>query len=161
MNYNFDELIDLNIEHINKHKDVYKLELIGNDKKILEEEICLALFEKLYSEFLINTNSYGKIHLLSRAYDIINYGGWIKYLEIEKENQLKENKKSSNILIENYIGGNNHGIQSSKSDFIKPTIQNVNKITETKASKKSFFEIASWVLGGIAAGIAIYEFIIK
>jgi len=86
-------------------------------------------------------------------------GGYFKYLDFIEKKELERIKPT--IIAENYIGGNNHGIQSSRSAFIKPAIQNANKITETNAPKKSFLEIASWVIGGVAAMIAIYEFIIK
>ena len=86
-------------------------------------------------------------------------GGYFKYLEFIENKELDKIKPT--IIAENYISGDNHGIQSSRSDFIKPAIKNASKITETKPPKKSFLEIASWVFGGIAAIIAIYEFVIK
>ena len=121
MEYNINELIDFNINHIDKESVVYKLELRGIDNKILSDKMCFALLEKLTFESLINIDEKGKIHLLSRAYQVIKDGGWIKHLEIEKGNRVKE----------------------------------------TNQPKKHFLEIASWVIGGVAAIIAIYEFIVK
>lgn len=86
-------------------------------------------------------------------------GGYFKYIEFIKNKELES--KTSNIITENYIAGNNYGIQSSESDFINPAMQNDNRTIETKPPKKSLLEIASWFLGSIAAVIAIYEFIIK
>ncbi|MDI6050162.1 hypothetical protein QLS31_10005 [Flavobacterium sp. XS2P24] len=62
-------------------------------------------------------------------------GGYFKYLEFIEKKELERIKPT--IIAENYIAGNNHGIQSSKSNFIKPVIQNANKITKTKPPKKS------------------------
>jgi len=86
-------------------------------------------------------------------------GGYFKYVEFIKNKELESNSK--NVYTENYIAGDNYGIQSSRSDFIKPLIQTKNKITETKPAKRSLLEIFSWVFGVIASIIAIYEFIIK
>lgn len=80
----------------------------------------------------------------------------IKYLnEIESENK-------TTINIENYIGRDNNGIQSSgnielKSPFKQKT---VNKIAK-EPNKKSWIEILSWIIGSIVGLIAIYEFVIK
>ena len=65
------------------------------------------------------------------------------------------------IIAENYIGGNNHGIQSLKSDFTNPEIHNASKAIASIPPKRSFIEIASWIFGIVVAIIAIYEFIIK
>lgn len=99
MDYNINELIDYNINIIKQTSDVYKLELRGLDGKILNNEMCLTLFEKLSSESLVGINTNGKIYLLSKAFEIINYGGWIKYLtetkntknEIDEKNRIREN----------------------------------------------------------------------
>ncbi|WP_299056892.1 hypothetical protein [uncultured Polaribacter sp.] len=86
-------------------------------------------------------------------------GGHFKYLDFIETKELEKVKPT--IIAENYIGGNNHGIQSSRSAFDNPEIHKQSKITETKPPKRSFLEITSWVIGAVAAIIAIYEFIIK
>ena len=84
-----------------------------------------------------------------------------KYKITTKGNDKLNNNTNKTILTENYIEGDNNGIQSSRSDFIKPAIQNTSKITETKPPKRSFLETTSWAFGIVVAIIAIYEFILK
>lgn len=99
MTYNINELIDFNINLVNKGSDVRKLELKGIDNKTLNDEMCLTLFEKLRSESLIDTDDYNRIILSARAYEIINYGGWVKHIidienkkiELDNRNIIKEN----------------------------------------------------------------------
>ena len=86
-------------------------------------------------------------------------GGYFKYLDFIEKRELEKIKPT--IIAENYIGGNNHGIQLSRSAFANPTIQNASKMNETIPPRKSFLEIASWLFGIVVAIIAIYEFIIK
>ena len=54
------------------------------------------------------------------------------------------------LNIDNIIGGDNLGIQSSKSDFNKPTIKNTTEIPnnkpDKKASLKKFFS-NPWFIG--------------
>ena len=82
-------------------------------------------------------------------------GGYFKYLEFIEKERLEKIRPI--IISENYINGDNHGFQSSRSDLIKPLIQKESNIIE----KRSLLEIASWIFGIIVAIIAIYEFIIK
>jgi len=46
-------------------------------------------------------------------------------------------------------------------DFKSPIKQNIKNNTDKFPKTKSTLEIVSWIIGIIAAGIAIYEFIIK
>ncbi|WP_395049751.1 hypothetical protein [Flavobacterium sp.] len=123
------------------------------------DTIIRYLEGKGYLNILIpNTNS---IKLTSKGLEMKN-GGWFKYLESDKESKSKKSEKTTNISIKgNYIGGDNHGIQSSKSDFINPEIHNASKTIASNPPKRSFLEIASWVFGIVVAIIAIYEFILK
>lgn len=105
------------------------------------------------------SKEYDWFELTEKGIQAKELGGYFKYVEFIKNKELEN--KTSNIITENYIAGNNYGIQSSRSDFIKPTIQTDNKITESKPAKRSLLEIASWFLGSIIAIIGIYEFIIK
>ncbi len=76
---------------------------------------------------------------------------------------LPENDKDvkSYINIENYIGGNNNGIQSSKGDFNGNIKEKIVINDEKKSGKKILLEMLAWIVGIIAGVIAIYEFIIK
>lgn len=76
----------------------------------------------------------------------------------EKYLEDKSKPQTNNI---NFIGGNNYGVQSSNSDFIKPTIQNKVNKTANEPSKKSPIEMLSWIIGIIVGLILIYEFIVK
>ncbi len=122
---NFNELIDFNLSRINNGEDVRKLEFKGLDKKTLSESICSALFEKLLSESLINTDKYGRIYLLSRAYEIINYGGWVKHI-IDSENNIAEleNKK----LIKENLEVENLKLQKEASEYQKSIREKENQI---------------------------------
>ena len=86
-------------------------------------------------------------------------GGYFKYLDFIEKRELEKIKPT--IIAENYIGGNNHGIQSLKSDFTNPEIHNASKAIASIPPKRSFIEIASWIFGIVVAIIAIYEFILK
>lgn len=57
-------------------------------------------------------------------------GGHFKYLEFIEKRDSEKNKPT--IIAENYIGGNNHGIQASKSNFHDPKIQNTKSNDEQK-----------------------------
>ncbi|AWG22891.1 hypothetical protein FFWV33_15840 [Flavobacterium faecale] len=101
---NVNELIDFNINRINNGEDVRELELKGLDKKTLSNSMCSTLFKKLRSESLIDTDQNDRIYLLSRAYEIINYGGWNKYIkksEKEKIELIHKNDAKEKLEIDN------------------------------------------------------------
>ena len=124
-------------------------------------EICekvVSLGVKLgYMKYI--SKEYDWFELTEKGISAKEKGGYFKYLVFIEKKELEKIKPT--IIAENYIGGNNLGIQSSKSDFINPAIQNANKIIPHKPPKRSFLEIASWVFGIVVAIIAIYEFIFK
>ena len=135
-------------------------------------QIPLEKFDFLYNEicnFSVNGDEIGNIKDKGTHYQtiecdyrteiFIKNGGFEEYYKLKKLSEA-ENKKP-NIKIKNFIGGNNNWYQSLDSDLINPAIQNANKIIPHNPPKKSFLEIASWVIGCVAAIIAIYEFIIK
>jgi hypothetical protein len=115
-NMNFNELIEFNVNLINNDEDVRKLELKGLDKKTLSESKCLTLFDILISESLIDTDKYGRIYLLSRAYDVINYGGWNKYIkDSEKEKTELINRK----YVKEKLEIDNLKLQKEASEYQK------------------------------------------
>ena len=83
----------------------------------------------------------------------------------EKGKNYFEKKTNNPIMltqnIDQYIGGDNYGIQSSKSDLKSPITQNINPTKAKEPIKKSALEILSWICGIIATAIVVYEFIIK
>jgi hypothetical protein len=160
---NLDELIELNLKLLYNAPNMYMWRIDFRNEKGQKLQDSLRFAKILAKEGLIDLEP-GKMYrceLTKFGRDIVIGDGWIKNLEMEKENRLKENIKTSTIIAENYIGGDNHGIQSSKSDFINPEIHNASKTIASNPPKRSFLEIASWVFGIVVAIIAIYEFILK
>ncbi|MFV5691052.1 hypothetical protein ACM55K_03400 [Flavobacterium sp. LT1R49] len=86
-------------------------------------------------------------------------GGHLKYEKFINDKELEKVKPT--IIAENYIAVNNHGIQSSKSDFKSPITQIINPTISIKSNTKSLLEIVSWIAGVIASAIVVYEFMIK
>jgi hypothetical protein len=88
-------------------------------------------------------------------------GGYFEYEKYIEQKEL-ESKKNININIGNLTKGNNYGTQSSGNTALNSPVKQktVNK-TEKEPSKKSWIEIASWIIGSIVGLIVIYEFIIK
>lgn len=83
-------------------------------------------------------------------------GGHFKYLDFIEKRELERTKTT--IIAENYIGGNNHGIQTSKSKIHRPIIQNDKSVNKQKTS---ILEKLSWIVGIVGGLILIYEFVIK
>lgn len=83
-------------------------------------------------------------------------GGHFKYLEFIEKRESEKTKPT--IIAENYIGGDNHGIQASKSSIHKPKIHNVKNNNQQKTS---LLEKVSWIIGIVGGLILIYEFLIK
>ena len=159
---NIDDLIELNLKLLAESitQSVFKhsfLDENGNNlkkseifAKILEDKRLITFEPK--QRFRCDLTEFGR--------DIIINGGWIKYLETEKT-ELIENQTTSNISIQNYIGGNNHGIQSSKRAFKSPITQTMKPTAPKEPITKSVLEIVSWIAGIIATIIVVYEFVIK
>jgi hypothetical protein len=96
---NFNELIDFNLKLLKDDLDIRPLELKNIDNEMLSDEKSSTLFKKMVSESLVYTDRFGRIQLLPRAYEIIDLGGWLKFIidsekskvDIENKNLLKEN----------------------------------------------------------------------
>lgn len=96
---NFNELIDFNLNLLKDDLDIRPLELKNIDNEMLSDDKSLTLFKKMVSESLVYTDRFGRIQLLARAYEIIELGGWLKFIidsekskvDIENKNLLKEN----------------------------------------------------------------------
>ncbi|MDQ8012878.1 MAG: hypothetical protein REI96_10550 [Flavobacterium nitrogenifigens] len=89
---------------------------------------------------------------------LIELKSWSDFL-----NWLDEQNTNSDII--NDFSGSTIGqvnqLSSEKFTLKSPITQNIIDETSKKTNKKSWLEIASWAIGIIAGGIAIYEFIIK
>lgn len=57
-------------------------------------------------------------------------GGHSKYIDFIEHKELEKTKPT--IVAENYIGGNNNGIQASKSNIHKPRIHNIKSNHQQK-----------------------------
>jgi hypothetical protein len=100
----------------------YDIEYIENYFKIPIEE-----YQFLYNyicNFSINETDIGNvidkglgIECDYRTDKFIRNGGFKEYYKMKKERELEKIKPT--IIAENYIGGNNHGIQSSRSELKK------------------------------------------
>lgn len=130
MNSDLDTLIDFNLNLINKGLDIRRLEFRGLDSKILNgNDKSLAIFDFLSAELIIDENSYGKIHLLKKGIEIINLGGWIKYLEeieeIRKEEETKEELRVENLKLENENYNHIKSLRESKLELNNLAVENL------------------------------------
>ena len=82
-------------------------------------------------------------------------GGHLKYIDYIEHIESERTKPT--IIAENYIGGNNHGIQASKSNIHKPNFNHY----KSEKQKTSLLEKLSWIIGIVGGLILFYEFIIK
>ena len=102
-NMNINELIDFNLNLLKEGLDIFALELRNINNKILDDEKSLALFNKMISESLIFTDQYKRIQLSTGGYEILNNGGWLKYItdnENEKTETAIRNKLKETLEID-------------------------------------------------------------
>ncbi|MFH7013136.1 hypothetical protein ACHRV5_14810 [Flavobacterium sp. FlaQc-52] len=130
MNSDLDTLIDFNLNLINKGLDIRRLEFRGLDSKILNgNDKSLAIFDFLSAELIIDENSYGKIYLLKKGIEIINLGGWIKYLEeneeIRKKGEIKEELEVENLKLENENYNHIKSLRESKLELNNLAVENL------------------------------------
>lgn len=85
--------------------------------------------------------------------------GEIEYSRYKKEMQPK--KDNTGINIHGDVIGSMVGSQSFESARLNPTIQKISNNTPTKPPKRSWLERTAWIVGILAALIAIWEFVIK
>lgn len=119
-----------------------------------DELIEFAKYEKYFNQFPNGSCELTDIGKIAKK-----KGGHFKYDKYIENKDLDNNKVD--IKIDNFIGGDNYGIQSSKSDFKSPIKQKTVHKTDNKPNKKSWIEITAWVVGIIIGLISIYEIIIK
>lgn len=92
---------------------------------------------------------------LAKLIELKSWSDFLNWLDGQNTNSDIINDFSGST-----IGQVNH-LSSEKITLKSPITQNIVHETSKKTSKKSWLEIASWTIGIIAGGIAIYEFIIK
>lgn len=151
-NMNINELIDFNLNLLKEGMDIRPLELKNTNEETLNDEKSLALFNKMISESLIFTDQFKRIQLSTRAYEIINIGGWLKYItDIENENIETENRNKLKDTLE---------IDLAKSNLKANELNKKIAKQNTKNEKKN--RISTWVnigIGIINIGLLIWQII--
>ena len=105
---------------------------------------CFEFFDKLVSlgyklkYFNLLNKEYEWFTLTEQGIEAKKHGGYFKYIDFIKNKQLETTKPT--IIAENYIGGNNHGIQSSNN------FSNIPNISNTTANPSNEFKIKSIML---------------
>jgi hypothetical protein len=117
------------------------------------------IFSKLISFNILRKDKYTiRVNDVKALSKIIDFESIDKYLEWFEN---KDDNLNVNLNIENFIGRDNLGIQSSNSDLNNPTIQNIKKNIEPNKPTKSKLEIIYWIFGILVAITILYTFIIK
>ena len=153
-------LIESEIAEPNSSKNIlHEKYLNPNSKEEREEyfEICdgvIKLGVKLgYFKYISKETDW--FDLTEKGIKAKSKGGHLKYIDYIEQKESERSKPT--IITENYIAGNNHGIQASKSNVQKSSIHNYKSDNQ----KTSLLEIFSWIIGIIGGLILIYEFLIK
>ena len=106
----------------------------------------------MISESLIFTDQYKRIQLSTRAYEIINIGGWLKYItDIENENLETENRNKLKETLE---------INLAKSNLKANELN--KKIAKQNSKNEKKNRISTWVnigIGIINIGLLIWQII--
>lgn len=139
MLYNLDELIELNLKLLYNAPNMYMWRIDFRNEKGQKIQDSLRFAKILDKKGLIDLEPGKKFRceLTEFGKKIVINGGWINYLEMEKENILKEANKISTIIAENYIAGDNYGNQSSNSFSNNPTTINTIANPSNELKKNS------------------------
>lgn len=144
---NLDELIELNLKLLYDSPNKYMWRIDFKNEKRQKIQDSLRFAKILDKKGLIDLES-GKMYrceLTEFGNKIVISGGWIKHLEMEKESRINEINKTSTIIAENYIGGDNYGIQSSKN-FSKSPITNNTTANPNNELKTNSIILKFWKL---------------
>ncbi|KDN55056.1 hypothetical protein [Flavobacterium seoulense] len=153
---NFNELIDFNLNLLNDGLDIRALELKNTDNEMLSDEKSLALFKKMNSESLIHTDNFGRIQLLIRAYEIIDLGGWLKYvsdneksrLDLENKNLIKENLELEILKLQKEAAEYQKSIRD-KEDQIRSLTRDNLRLGNWDIRFRWYIAIISFIIGFI------------
>lgn len=113
---------------------------------------------------LISLNVLRKERHSIRVNDIKSLSKIIEFESIDKYIDWLESKDDSPKIefnVENFIGRDNLGIQSSDSEIIKPNIQNTKKHIEPIKPTKSVLKTIYWIFGILVAITILYAFIVS
>lgn len=150
---------DLVVSHIDKPHQFWVYNILHDhilkgdpefDDKVYEIENPVTDFGVSHGYFdrqiLTNGNQLGSLTPLGRKLKDFGKGHEAFEKHLEEKNRPQVN-------IENFIGRDNYGIQSSDSDFKKPIIKNTNAAKSKKAVTKSNNE--SWYTNSWLIGLAL------
>jgi hypothetical protein len=134
---NIDELIELNLKLLydSPNKYMWRIDFRNEKRQKIQDSLRFAKILDKKGLIDLEPSKMYRCELSEFGNKIVISGGWIKHLEMEREDRIKRTNKTLTIIAENYIGGNNYGTQSSKS-FSKSPIRN-NTTANPKADVKA------------------------
>lgn len=124
---NLDELIELNLKLLYDSPNKYMWRIDFKNEKGQKIQDSLRFAKILDKKGLIDLeqNKMYRCELTEFGNKIIINGGWLKYLE--NENLINKKNKSSTIITENYIAGDNYGNQLSFRESKNTSIKQQNQ----------------------------------
>lgn len=121
-----------------------------------EQNEADRILDRMCSKFLITRNEHNEelCIMAEFGYEVIRKGGWLKYLEWKKSEEIKS---SQPIMV--IAGSHNIANQLSGSDS-KISIKTANP-KPRKATIKQIFKWVGYIVAAVSLAIAIYEACIK
>lgn len=117
------------------------------------------VFSKLISFGILRKDRFTiRVNDVKALSKVIEFESIEKYLEWFES---KDNNVKIELKADNFIAGDNFGIQSSNSEINSPTIQNTKKNNEPSKPTKSVLKTIYWIFGILVAITILYTFIIK
>lgn len=121
------------------------------------------------SELIINLKNLGFLYKPNKytyASEFNNRKYLTKLIELKSWTDFLnwlDGQNTDSSIVNDFSGSTIGQVNQSleKIDLKSPIKQNIKNNTDKIPKTKSVLEIVSWIIGIIAAGIAIYEFIIK
>ncbi len=151
--YNTDEIINFNLILLTANEDIRPLELRGIDKKILDNNVSQAIFDKMCSENLITTDKYYRIHLTTYANDIIKNGGWLKFRTdvIREQADTNNQSKLKELLEVDSLRLQKENLEYSKT--LRNRDEQIQNLTIKDLKRKTLYSIIGFVAGGVLTNI--------
>jgi hypothetical protein len=126
--------------------------------KDIERNLHETIFKLVNLNILRKENNSIKVNNRKLLSKVVEFESIPKYLEWFDN---KEDNSKIELKFDNFIGGDNLGIQSSNSDFNNPTIQNIKKNNEPIKPTISVLKTIYWIFGILVAITILYVFIKK
>ena len=114
---NLDELIELNLKLLynSPNKYVWRIDFRNEKGQKIQDSLRFAKILEKKGLIDLEPNQKYRCELTEFGNKIFINGGWIKHLEMEKENLSNEKIKNSTIIAEKYISGDNYENISSQN----------------------------------------------